>query len=125
MAYPPGGGQGARRPLARRCAAFEMKVVIADPFIPRRAVEGQGYRYVQDFRDALGDVLRGARELKISSWSKLWAETKIIKADVYEPFVTGRPNVGAAAPIDDCVYPISERDRMIGGPLERKAIQRE
>jgi D-3-phosphoglycerate dehydrogenase len=42
--------------VARRCAAFEMKVVVADPFVPKRAIEGQGYSYVADFRDALPEA---------------------------------------------------------------------
>lgn len=42
--------------VARRCAAFEMNVIIADPFVPRRVVEGQGYRWVADFRDALPEA---------------------------------------------------------------------
>lgn len=42
--------------VARRCAAFEMNVVVADPFVPKRVVEGQGYRYVSDFRDALAEA---------------------------------------------------------------------
>jgi D-3-phosphoglycerate dehydrogenase / 2-oxoglutarate reductase len=42
--------------VARRCAAFEMRVIVADPFVPKRAVEGQGYRWVADFREALGEA---------------------------------------------------------------------
>jgi phosphoglycerate dehydrogenase-like enzyme len=37
-------------------AAFEMKVVVSDPAIPRRAVEGLGYEYCSDFRERLGDA---------------------------------------------------------------------
>ena len=39
--------------MARRCAAFDMRVIVADPYVPRRVVQGQGYDYVEDFRDAL------------------------------------------------------------------------
>jgi D-3-phosphoglycerate dehydrogenase len=39
--------------MARRCAAFDMKVIVADPFVPRRVIQGHGYEYVEDFRDAL------------------------------------------------------------------------
>ncbi|MBT4490491.1 MAG: hypothetical protein HOC72_23330, partial [Rhodospirillaceae bacterium] len=39
--------------MARRCAAFDMKVIVADPYVPRRVVQGLGYEYVEDFRDAL------------------------------------------------------------------------
>ena len=39
--------------MARRCAAFDMKVIVADPYVPRRVVQGHGYEYVEDFRDAL------------------------------------------------------------------------
>ncbi len=42
--------------MARRCQAFDMDVVVADPFVPRRAVEGQGYRWVGDLREALGEA---------------------------------------------------------------------
>ncbi len=41
---------------ARRCAAFDMTIVIADPYIAREAVEAAGYRYVADFRDALEEA---------------------------------------------------------------------
>lgn len=37
-------------------AAFEMKIVVSDPAIPRRAVEGLGYEYCSDFRERLGDA---------------------------------------------------------------------
>jgi D-3-phosphoglycerate dehydrogenase len=45
--------------MARRCAAFDMKVIVADPYVPRRVVQGHGYEYVEDFRDALdrADIL--------------------------------------------------------------------
>jgi len=39
--------------MARRCAAFDMQVIVADPFVPRRVIQGLGYAYVEDFRDAL------------------------------------------------------------------------
>ncbi|MDP6343470.1 MAG: hydroxyacid dehydrogenase [Alphaproteobacteria bacterium] len=39
--------------MARRCAAFDMQVIVADPYVPQRVVRGQGYEYVEDFRDAL------------------------------------------------------------------------
>ena len=39
--------------MARRCAAFDMKVIVADPFVPRRVIQGLGYEYVEDFRDVL------------------------------------------------------------------------
>ncbi len=39
--------------MARRCAAFDMRVIVADPYVPRRVVQGQGYEYAEDFRDAL------------------------------------------------------------------------
>lgn len=42
------------RKLARRCAAFDMDVVIADPYVPAAAVEAEGWRHVADFHDALG-----------------------------------------------------------------------
>ncbi len=42
--------------MAQRCQAFDMVVVVADPFVPRRAVEDQGYRWVGDFREALGEA---------------------------------------------------------------------
>jgi D-3-phosphoglycerate dehydrogenase len=42
--------------VAKRCVAFDMNVVVADPFVPKRAIEGQGYRYVADFRDALPEA---------------------------------------------------------------------
>ncbi|MEE9250069.1 MAG: hydroxyacid dehydrogenase [Alphaproteobacteria bacterium] len=41
------------RLVALRCAAFDMTIVIADPYVEREAVEASGYRYVADFRDAL------------------------------------------------------------------------
>ncbi len=41
---------------ARRCAGFDMQVVVADPFVPRETVEAAGYRYVADFHEALGEA---------------------------------------------------------------------
>ena len=43
--------------VGRGCsAAFEMKIIVSDPAIPRRAVEGLGYEYCSDFRERLGDA---------------------------------------------------------------------
>lgn len=42
------------RKLSRRCAAFDMKVVVADPFVPAEVVQAEGYDHVADFKDALG-----------------------------------------------------------------------
>jgi D-3-phosphoglycerate dehydrogenase len=39
--------------MAKRCAAFDMNVIVADPYVPQRVVRGNGYDYVEDFRDAL------------------------------------------------------------------------
>jgi phosphoglycerate dehydrogenase-like enzyme len=47
----PAGRIGTR--VAKRCAAFEMNIIVADPALPRRAVEGLGYEYCADFREAL------------------------------------------------------------------------
>ena len=44
------------RQTARRCAAFDMTVVVADPYVERQVVEAAGYRYVADFRDVLEDA---------------------------------------------------------------------
>ncbi len=41
------------RQMARRCAAFDMSVVIADPHVSRNEVEAAGYAHVKEFRDAL------------------------------------------------------------------------
>ncbi len=41
---------------ARRCAGFDMQVVVADPYVPRATVEAAGYRYVSDFHEALGEA---------------------------------------------------------------------
>ena len=42
--------------VARRCAAFDMEVVVADPFVAASEVEAEGYRYLEDFHDGLGDA---------------------------------------------------------------------
>lgn len=42
--------------VAQRCAAFEMRVVVADPYADRAAVEAAGYRYAADFRAVLGEA---------------------------------------------------------------------
>ena len=39
--------------VAKLCAAFDMHVIVADPYVPRGKVEERGYRYVEDFRDVL------------------------------------------------------------------------
>lgn len=44
------------RQVARRCAAFDMSVVVADPFVEAAKVEEAGYRHVGDFHDALGEA---------------------------------------------------------------------
>ncbi|MFQ5954233.1 MAG: hydroxyacid dehydrogenase [Kiloniellales bacterium] len=41
------------RQVARRCAAFDMTIIVADPYVEQREVERHGYRYVADFREAL------------------------------------------------------------------------
>ncbi len=47
-----GFGRVGRR-VAKRCAAFEMKVLVADPFVAPGSVTDEGYDYVKDFREAL------------------------------------------------------------------------
>ncbi len=42
--------------MVRRCAAFDMTVIVADPYVAREAVAAQGYRHVADFREALGEA---------------------------------------------------------------------
>lgn len=42
--------------VARLCKAFDMKVIAADPYVARETVEGAGCRYVEDFRDVLGEA---------------------------------------------------------------------
>ena len=50
-------GFGRIGPLvAKRCAAFDMNIVVADPFVDGAAVRDRGFRYVENFRDALGEA---------------------------------------------------------------------
>lgn len=42
--------------VAKRCEAFEMDILIADPNVPERVVRGQGYRWLADFRDGLAEA---------------------------------------------------------------------
>ena len=44
------------RQVARRCAAFDMRVLAADPAVAVAAVAADGYRQVSDFRTALGEA---------------------------------------------------------------------
>lgn len=44
------------RAVAQRCAAFGMRVIAADPFVEKSAVEQAGYAHVADFREALGEA---------------------------------------------------------------------
>ena len=39
--------------VAKLCAAFDMHVIVADPYVPRETVEERGYRYVEEFREVL------------------------------------------------------------------------
>ena len=41
------------RHMARRCAAFDMKVMVADPYASADEVVSAGYDHLDDFRDAL------------------------------------------------------------------------
>ena len=50
-----GFGRVGRR-TALRCAAFDMRVIVADPYVAHQGVEAHGYRYVADFRDALAEA---------------------------------------------------------------------
>ncbi len=50
-----GYGRVGRR-VARRCAAFDMSVIVADPYVDRAVVEADGYRHVADFRDVLDEA---------------------------------------------------------------------
>jgi D-3-phosphoglycerate dehydrogenase len=50
-----GFGRIGRR-VARRCAAFEMRVIVADPYVARELIEGDGHDYVTDLRDAIEDA---------------------------------------------------------------------
>jgi D-3-phosphoglycerate dehydrogenase len=40
--------------VARRCHAFDMEVVVADPYVAAADVEAAGYAHMADFRDGLG-----------------------------------------------------------------------
>ena len=44
------------RQVAKRCAAFEMRIIVADPYADRSAVEAEGYRYQEDFRQVLPEA---------------------------------------------------------------------
>ena len=44
------------RQVARRCTAFAMNVVVADPFVSREEVTEDGYGHIDDFRDGLADA---------------------------------------------------------------------
>lgn len=44
------------RHTAKRCAAFDMTIVVADPFVAREEIEAAGYSYTGDFHDALGSA---------------------------------------------------------------------
>ncbi len=48
-----GFGRIGRR-VARRCAAFDMEVIVADPFVEPEAVAAAGFRHLVDFHDGLG-----------------------------------------------------------------------
>ncbi len=50
-----GFGRIGRR-VARRCAAFDMRVVVADPYVERELIESEGHDYVCDLREALADA---------------------------------------------------------------------
>ena len=50
-----GFGRVGRR-VARLCAAFDMAVIAADPFVPWHDVAAQGYGYIMDFREALPEA---------------------------------------------------------------------
>ena len=50
-----GYGRIGRR-VARRCAALEMCVVVADPYVERELIESEGHDYVSDLREALADA---------------------------------------------------------------------
>ena len=39
--------------MAKRCKAFDMDIVVADPNVPERVVRGQGYEYFSEYREAL------------------------------------------------------------------------
>ncbi len=44
------------RKVASRAAAFDMTIVIADPFVEHEVVEALGYRHVTDFHDVLEEA---------------------------------------------------------------------
>ncbi len=44
------------RQIAKRCAAFDMRVIAADPVLERSDAETMGVAHVSDFRDALGEA---------------------------------------------------------------------
>jgi D-3-phosphoglycerate dehydrogenase len=44
------------RQVAKRCAAFGMTVIAADPYVEGAEVEALGFGHVSDFRDALGQA---------------------------------------------------------------------
>ncbi len=48
-----GFGRIGRR-VARLCAAFDMEVIVADPFVEPEAVAAAGFRHLVDFHDGLG-----------------------------------------------------------------------
>jgi len=50
-----GFGRIGRR-VARRCAAFEMKVIVADPYVAPDAAQAAGFRHLMDFHDGLGEA---------------------------------------------------------------------
>ncbi len=50
-----GFGRIGRR-VARRCAAFEMKVIVADPYVAPDPALAEGFRHLKDFREALGEA---------------------------------------------------------------------
>jgi D-3-phosphoglycerate dehydrogenase len=50
-----GFGRIGRR-VARLCAAFDMAVIVADPYAASAAVQAAGFRYLKDFRDGLGEA---------------------------------------------------------------------
>jgi D-3-phosphoglycerate dehydrogenase len=50
-----GFGRIGRR-VARLCAAFDMNVIVADPYAAPEAVAAAGFRHLKDFRDGLGEA---------------------------------------------------------------------
>jgi len=47
-----GFGRVGRR-VAKRCQAFDMMVIVADPFVSRNEIEGDGYHHVADVNAAI------------------------------------------------------------------------